>query len=77
MNKNAKNKLDTVIDELQKICDEIDDIKCEENEKIDNMSDFVRQGERGQRIEEGVELMEKFQSEVKTCINTLYDLLVL
>ncbi len=52
MNKEQRKKLDEMIQKVEDIASELETMADEEQDKLDNMPDGLRDGERGQAIEE-------------------------
>lgn len=69
MNKNQRNELNRCAEQLERLESElssvietIEDIKSEEEGKLDNLPDSLRESSRGEEIEECVERLDEILS---------------
>ena len=73
MNKQRRNRLQKVIDQLEKLNEELHDICSEEEEAYDNMPEGLQEAERGQQMYENIDVMSDMESEIEDWTNRLQE----
>lgn len=58
MNKNRRNRIVEIIDQINDVKNDIDDIISEERDAYDNLPDGLQTGVKGDKIESAVAAME-------------------
>lgn len=75
MNKEQRERLSKILDELNVALNDIDEIKDEEEVKYDNLPDPFRDGEKGEAIQDGISALEDAYSYLDDAISSINDLL--
>jgi t-SNARE complex subunit (syntaxin) len=73
MNQEQRKKIDEIITTLSGLHTDIESIRDEEQDKIDNMTDNMRGGEREQTLEDAVSNLEEAASSVQDAMDKLGD----
>jgi len=71
MNKADRKKLNTVLSALEGLKETVEQIRDAEQEKIDKMSDNLRESERGQKMQEDLSYVENTASSIEEAIDGL------
>lgn len=78
MNKDQRARICAIIEQLSKLSDELDslqneieEIKDEEEEKYDNLPDSLRDGEKGDQFQEGIECLDDAYSYLSDCVDAV------
>lgn len=58
MNKERRNRINKVIEQLEVLKDEIADIGMEEEEAYDNLPEGIQESDRGEAMQEAVDNLE-------------------
>lgn len=58
MNKERRNRINKVIEQLETLKDEIADIGMEEEEAYDNLPEGIQESDRGEAMQEAVDNLE-------------------
>ena len=74
MNKEQRERLSQILDALNTALNDIDEIKCEEEEKYDNLPENFQDGEKGEAIQDGISSLEDAYSYLDDAISSLGDL---
>ena len=74
MNKEQRERLSQILDALNVALNDIDEIKCEEEEKYDNLPENFQYGEKGEAIQDGISSLEDAYSYLDDVISSLNDL---
>ena len=74
MNKEQRERLSQILDALSTALNDIDEIKCEEEEKYDNLPENFQDGEKGEAIQDGITSLEDAYSYLDDAISSLGDL---
>ena len=74
MNKEQRERLSQILDALNTALNDIDEIKCEEEEKYDNLPENFQDGEKGEAIQDGISSLEDAYSYLDDAISSLNDL---
>lgn len=74
MNKEQRERLSQILDALNTALNDIDEIKCEEEEKYDNLPENFQYGEKGEAIQDGISSLEDAYSYLDDAISSLNDL---
>lgn len=75
MNKERRNRLQKVIDQLEELKEEVASICEEEQEAYDNMPDSLQDGDRGQQIYDNISTLEDQESNIYDLICNLQDVI--
>ena len=74
MNKEQKKSLNKYAEQLERIVDDIasiyssvEEVKSEEESKLDNLPDSLRYSEKGEEIEEGIEQLDEVLELLNDC----------
>ena len=74
MNKEQKKSLNKYAEQLERIVDDIasiyssvEEVKSEEESKLDNLPDSLRYSEKGEEFEEGIERLEEVLELLNDC----------
>lgn len=59
MNKDRRNRLQEVKESLDDVISQIEEIRDEEQEALDNMPDSFQQAERGDRMQTAIDTMDE------------------
>lgn len=71
MNAQRRKLLDAIAEKLRDLRDDLEAIKDEEQDALDNLPDSIRDGERGQKMEEGIEGIEDAQNNIDEATEAL------
>lgn len=74
MNKIRRKQLDKIAAELEAIRERIEAIRDEEQDYFDNMPEAFQDGEKGERTQEAISLLEDVFENVDGAIDYLNDL---
>lgn len=66
LNKYAK-QLERIVDELSNIYSAVEEVKGEEEDKLDNLPDSLRESQKGQDIDEGIERLDEVLELMNDC----------
>lgn len=66
LNKYAK-QLERIVDELSDIYSAVEEVKGEEEDKLDNLPDSLRESQKGQDIDEGIERLDEVLELMDDC----------
>lgn len=82
MNAEQRKVLAEIIDKISEYRDllencqsDIEDVKSEEEDKYDNLPDSLRDGEKGERFQEVIDLLDNAISELESADTSIYDCL--
>ena len=75
MNKQRRNRLQKVIDQLEELKVEVSSICEEEQEAYDNMPESLQDGERGSQMYENISTLEDQESNFDELIENLQELI--
>lgn len=75
MNKERRKWAGKVQDKLMEAQADIEEIKCEEETAYDNLPDGIQDSERGEAMQEAIELLEAAYDSVQDAIDNLSELL--
>ena len=73
MNAARRKRLAKVTDLLQEAKDRLQTVMEEERDALDNMPDSLRESDRGQEIEAGLDAMEEAFNEVESAMAQIED----
>lgn len=73
MNKQRRNRLQKVIDQLEELKQEVSYICEEEQEAYDNMPESLQDGERGSQMYENISTLEDQESNFDDLIESLQE----
>lgn len=59
MNKQRRKRLEKVFDLISEANDILEEVKCEEEESLDNLPDSFRYGERGQEMQNYIDTIDE------------------
>ena len=71
MNNDRRRRIKIIINELEPSCFMLEEIANEEREAVENMPDGIREGERGQEMEEKADNLEELQNELLDLVERL------
>lgn len=71
MNKERRQELLDVASSLADAMDRLSEIRDEEQEAYDNMPEGLQSGDRGQLMQEAIDTMDEWSSEIETIKNTI------
>lgn len=71
MNQQRRNRLEELRDKLTDLKTELEVLRDEEQEYLDNMPDGIASGEKGQKAEASIEIMEDAASSMEDAIDYL------
>ena len=75
MNKQRRNRLQKVIDQLEELKVEVSSICEEEKEAYDNMPESLQDGERGSQMYENISTLEDQESNFDELIENLQEVI--
>lgn len=75
MNKERRNRLQKVIDQLEELKEEVSSICEEEQEAYDNMPESLQDGERGSKMYENISTLEDQESNFDELIGNLQEVI--
>ena len=75
MNKQRRNRLQKVIDQLEELKQEVSSICEEEQEAYDNMPEGLQDAERGQQIYENISNLEDREGDFDDLISNLEEVI--
>ena len=75
MNKQRRNRLQKVIDQLEELKQEVSSICEEEQEVYDNMPESLQDGERGSQMYENISTLEGQESNFDDLIYNIQEVL--
>ena len=75
MNKQRRNILQKVIDQLEELKQEVSSICEEEQEEYDNMPENLQDGERGSQMYENISTLEDQESNFDELIENLQEVI--
>lgn len=75
MNKQRRNRLQKVIDQLEELKQEVSSICEEEQEAYDNMPESLQNGDRGSQMYENISTLEDQESNFDDLIDNLQEVL--
>jgi hypothetical protein len=75
MNKQRRNRLQKVIDQLEELKGEVASICEEEQEAYDNMPESLQDGERGSQMYDNISTLEDQESNFDDLINYLQEVI--
>jgi hypothetical protein len=58
MNKERRNRINKVIEQLETLKDEISDISMEESEAYDNLPEGIQDSDRGEAMQEAIDNLD-------------------
>lgn len=71
MNRARRKRLDSIIEELEELQQEIATVLEEEQEAFDNLPESFQEGERGQTMQEAIDNLENVDTDIENIIETL------
>lgn len=74
MNAKDRSRLAVAVAQLEEALEIIGDLAEAEQEKFDNMTESLQQGERGQAIEQAAMTLDDAKNELESVINSLGEL---
>jgi len=74
MNKSRQNKLDKLISQLESIKEKLEEIKFDEQEYFDNLSDNQQDSEKGESSQNAIDQMEDAISYFENIIDPITSL---
>lgn len=75
MNKQRRNRLQKVIDQLGELKEEVSSICEEEQEAYDNMPESLKDGERGSQMYDNISTLEDQESNFDELIENLQEVI--
>lgn len=73
MNKDRRKRLEDLAGQLDAIRSDIETIKDEEQEYLDNMPESLKEGEKGSNAEQVISSLEEAFDDLDTVINNVND----
>jgi len=74
MNKSRRAKISKLLEELEYINSEIESIKCDEQDALDNLPESIQGSDRGQQMEEYVDSLDEALESMQSAIDTLTEI---
>lgn len=75
MNNIRRNKLSALATKLEEIAEEINNIKCEEEEAYDNLPDGIKDSDKGQEMYSNVNRLEEVYMDIMCGVaGTIHDM---
>jgi archaellum component FlaC len=75
MNNIRRNKLSALATKLEEIAEEINNIKCEEEEAYDNLPDGIKDSDKGQEMNSNVNRLEEVYMDIMCGVaGTIHDI---
>ena len=71
MNRNRRKEIKSAIEQLQKLCSTIENLRDEEQDYFDTMPENFQYGERGEAAEEAITNLEDALSIIEDAIGSL------
>lgn len=71
MNKERRNRIEELRDNLQQYQEELGSLASEERDYVDNMPENLQQSERGEQAEAAASALEEAETELENLIATL------
>lgn len=74
MNKSRRKALEGIIEKIRGLKEELDDVKDEEQEALDNLPQGIQESERGEEMMNGIEVLEDAGDDLESIICNLEEL---
>ena len=71
MNKEDRKAVERIVSELNSLKDEVEELRSQEQDKFDNMSEGLQAGDTGQSIEAAATALEDAGSNIESAISDL------
>lgn len=82
MNKEGRKVIKETLEDLKKTINHLNEIKYtiealseEEQEKYDSLPDGLQESEKGETLQQNMEVLDNFSEEIDDCISNLDDLI--
>lgn len=75
MNKNRRNEIRGLIDQLTDINAQLDILKSEEEEALENLPESLQDSERGENMQNCIDNMEYAYDAIDSCIDYLNEVI--
>lgn len=71
MNKQRRKAIDEIVTVLESQRDDIESLKGEEQDVLDQLPENMRDGEKGQAMQEAIDSLDEAQSNIDSALNIL------
>lgn len=75
MNKDRRKRLEGIYEKLMEIYEELDAIIDEEQEAYDNMPESLQDSEKGERMYEGIDSLERARDDINNAATTIEEVI--
>jgi antitoxin component HigA of HigAB toxin-antitoxin module len=75
MNKQRREALDKLVMQLESVKEEIDYLRNEEAEAYENLPESFQEGERGQKMQEGIEYIESAMDNIDEAVSNIMEVI--
>ena len=74
MNKDRRKTIRKIIEQLEGLKEDLDMVKTEEEEAFDNLPEGFQESERGEAMQEGIDVMEDAYGDLESIIYNLEEM---